>query len=159
MPCIKRSRKRFEPGAQKRRERRRLHGRRHVRRDRRRGAVVDIRRPHVERDGGDLETEPNEQQRDADEEQRTTGDRSTLRQRALSDRLEVRGPRRAIHESDTIEQERRREGAKQEVLERTLGGANAPSIDAGERVHGDRHQLDTEEHDHEVARRREQHHA
>ena len=44
-------RERLEPDAEERRERRRLHRRRHVRRDRRRRAVVDVGRPHVERRG------------------------------------------------------------------------------------------------------------
>ena len=40
------------------------------------------------------------------------------------DRGEVRRARRAVHERDAVQQERRRERAEQEVLERALGRAS-----------------------------------
>ena len=78
---------------------------------------------------------------------------------AAGDDREVRRAGRAVDERDAVQQERRGERAEQEVLERALGRAFAAAVDAGERVHRDRHQLDAEEDDHEVARRGEQHHA
>src|SRR6266540_4796181 len=48
----------LDPDSDERSERCRLDRRRHVRGNRGRRAVVDVRRPHVKRDGGDLEAEP-----------------------------------------------------------------------------------------------------
>ena len=92
-----------------------------------------------------------------DEEQRARGE--VEHGDAPGDQREVRRAGRAVHQRDAVEQERRRERAEQEVLERALGGSLAAAVDAGERVHRDRHQLDAEEDDHQVARGGEQHHA
>ena len=75
------------------------------------------------------------------------------------DPREVRRARRAVDECDAVQQKRRRECTEQEVLQRALGRPFAAAVDAGERVDRDRHQLDAEEHDHEIARGGEEHHA
>ena len=77
----------------------------------------------------------------------------------VADRREVRRPRGAVDERDPVQQEPGRERAKQEVLERGLRRARAATVHAREHVHGDRHHLDAEEHDHEVARGGHDHHA
>jgi hypothetical protein len=73
--------------------------------------------------------------------------------------VELRGPGRAVDERDAVQQEARREGAEQEVLERGLGALRAAAVEARQHVHGERHDLDAEEDHHEVARGGEQHHA
>ena len=63
-------RERGDEDAQHHDERGGLRRRRHERRDRGRSALVHVRRPHVERRGGDLEREPGEDHREPGEEER-----------------------------------------------------------------------------------------
>ena len=69
---------------------------------------------------GDLEAEADEQQRDADRRAAGSCRRSIAAMRPPIG-VEVRRAGGAVHQRDAVEQERRRERAEQEVLERALG--------------------------------------
>src|SRR5439155_24768697 len=75
------------------------------------------------------------------------------------DGREVGSSGRAVDERDPIHQKCRRKRAEQEIFDRALGRALAASIRTGEYVARNRHQLDPEEHDDEIPRRGQNHHA
>ncbi len=93
----------------------------------------------MERYGGDLETEADQQQADAGEQQRIVG--GGTRERGF-DRFELDRAGGAIDESDTVEQKAGGERAEQEVLERGFVGARVAAQEAGQRVNRDRHRLE-----------------
>ena len=68
-------------------------------------------------------------------------------------------PVSAVGERDAVEEERAREGAEQEVLERRLGARGDVAADAGQHVDRERQDLEREEDDQQIGRRRHQHHA
>ena len=109
----------------------------------------------MERHGGDLEAEPDQQQGQPGEQHHTR-----LRHEAdlHADQPDVCSAGRAIDQGDAIQQEPRRECAEQEVLERRLGGARAAPVEPREHIYGDRHELEPEEDHHEVRPRRHDHH-
>ena len=76
----------------------------------------------------------------------------------LDDR-EVGSSGRAVDERDPIHQKCRRKRAEQEIFDRALRRALAASIGTGEHIARDRHQLDSQEYDDEIPRRRQNHHA
>ena len=139
-------------------ERRRLHAGRHEAGDRRRRAFVGVGRPHVERHRRHLEREADEQQ--AERQQLHRRRRHRLRRHAA---LPMRSSRvlpvSAVGERDAVEEERARERAEQEVLERRLGRRRRVAADAGQHVDRERQHLEREEDDQQVGRRRHQHHA
>ena len=140
-----------------RRERGGLRGRGHERGDRRRRALVDVGRPHVERRGRDLEAEPDQEQRETDE-QHAVVEQHDLREE-LRDPGEVRRAGRAVDERDAVEEHRRRERAEQEVLEAGLLRREPAAVERGEHVQRDRQDLERQEDGDEVVGRRHQHHA
>ena len=149
---------RRQEDAHERGERRRLDAGGHEAGDDRRRAFVGVGRPHVERHGRHLEREADEQQAD--------GDAAAAASAAIACaaiRLPMRSSRvlpvSAVGERDAVEEERARERAEQEVLERRLGGRRRVAADAGEHVDRERQHLEREEDDEQVRRRRHQHHA
>ena len=144
--------------AQDRAERGSLGARGHEAGDRRRGALVDVGRPCVERHRTDLE-----EQADEDEE-RARDEQAVHRQRTGGDRLaevaEVDRAGVAVEQGRAEEEERRAERAEQEVLERRLLREQAAAAgEAREDVERQREHLERDEHADEVVRRREEHHA
>ncbi len=138
-------------------ERRRLGRGRHERRDGGRGALVDVRRPGLERRRADLEEQADGQHPEADEHQRLVG-------RVVADRLvdvaEVHRPGEAVGERDAVEEEGGGERAEHEVLERgLLAEQPAAAGQAAEEVQRQREHLEGHEHGDQVAGGREQHHA
>ncbi|SCD30840.1 hypothetical protein GA0115236_10067 [Streptomyces sp. IgraMP-1] len=107
--------------------------------DRGRGALVDVGRPHVERDGADLEEQPHQDQGHADQEQRVVAhrlseDRVVADQRAVYDVGDhgVRdGARVAVEQGDAEEEEGGGEGAEEEVLDRRLLRHEPPAAGQG----------------------------
>src|SRR6266700_5932550 len=96
--------------AQQRAERADQRARRHQRRDWRRGALVDVRLPGLERHRADLEQQPYPEQRDAGEEQ----DRALrARPRRRGDRREPDRPGVPVQHGHAEQEERRRERAEQ----------------------------------------------
>ncbi len=134
-----------------------LHAHRHERGDGGRRALVDVGRPRVERDRGDLEPEADQQQRDGGERQRALldGEMRELR----GDRVEQRRAEGAVGHGDAEEEEARGEGAEQEVLQRGFRRAQVGPPDAGEHVDRDRHELEAQEEDDEVVGLRHHDHA
>ena len=120
----------------------------------RRRALVDVGRPEVERHGGDLEAEPDEEQGDAGEHEGVValdGDAAGQRGDHLGD---VGGPDGAVHEGDAVQQERRGEAAEDEVLDAALGAAGLAAVARGEDVERQRHRLQPDEQHDQVVRRR-----
>ena len=133
----------------------------------RRRALVHVRQPGVERDGGDLEAEPDEQQREPGQQEggRTVAQQLRVdraRHRAdrrgeLGDAAQVRRAGRSVHERDAVEEEGRRERAEHEVLHAGFLRLGPPQMHRREHVRGDRQDLEAEEHDDQVVGRRHDH--
>ena len=75
------------------------------------------------------------------------------------DPVEVCRPRGAVDQRDPVEQERGGEGAEDEILHRRLGRGKLALEESGEHVQRERHQLERQEQDNEIAGGGEQHHA
>ena len=157
VPDVKQRRKRLEPEAEERGEGRTFYRRGHVRGDRRRRAFVSIGSPHVERCRRNLEPEADENQRDSHQQQSIVLEAEADDVRPDLD--EVSGAGCAVDERDTVQQEGGRKGAEQEILDCSFGGALGPAIDTDQHVDRDRHELDPEEHDDQVACCGEDHHS
>ena len=134
-----------------------LHAGRHERSVRCRRTFVHIRRPHVKRDGCNLEREAHEQQCQSAHQQWIRAEIARLDDRGHL--CEVRRAGRAVHQRHAVQQEASRECAEQEILQRGLGGACPAAIKPGEHVDRERHELDAEKDQHQVARADEQQHA
>ena len=111
-------------------------------------ALVDVGRPLVERTAEILNAKPT-----------TTSARPSARERvarieARPDRRESSGARGAVEQRHAVEQDRARERADQEVLERGLVAAQLAAVEAREHVDRDAHQLEAEEHREQVDRGR-----
>ncbi len=102
----------------------------------------------MERDGGHLEEEAHQQQRDAGQEEAVLSRRGE-RRRQLG---ELHRARRAVHQREAVEEEAGREGAEQEVLQRALVGRALLAHQPGEHVETDRHRLEPDEERDEAAR-------
>ena len=105
----------------------RLGRHRHERRDRGRGALIDVRRPLVEGRDRELEREPGCRERDADQDQRVVGQAGAD---ALADAVEVGRAGAAVDEREAVEERGRAEASDDQVLEariRARSGAGAPS--------------------------------
>ena len=132
----------LQRGAEQReheRERRRLRGRRDVGGDGQRGALVRVRRPHVERYGRGLETEAGDEEREAEQEGRSANHTALERR---GDGVVGRRAGGAVDEAQAVEQHRRGDAAEQHVLQPSLAG---PRVVLGERdadVQREREQLD-----------------
>ena len=146
---------------QQRAERGDLRARGHEAGDRGRRALVDVRRPGVERRGADLEQQADGEQRDAD-----AAGRPVRRRRAAPCRSragDVGQPHRAgeaVEQRDAEQEERRGERAEQEVLQRRLlrEQPTAPGQPA-QQVQRQREHLERDEHRQQVAGGGEDQHA
>ena len=142
---------------QDRAERRHLRAGRHQRGHRRRRALVDVRRPGVERRRAGLEQQPDQQQREAEEEQQVV---LLAAGRRLQDLRQVDRVGVAVQQGDAVQEERGRERAEQEVLDRRLLGQQpAPPGQPAEQVERQREHLERDEHEQQVVRADEDHHA
>ena len=135
-------------------EGRRLHADRHEGGDRRRRPLVDVGRPELERNDRRLEAECDDEQREAAEDRDPR-----CGTEPGADAVVARGPRRAVEGGDTVEQEAGRECPQDEVLERRLARRTVASMDARQHVGRERHDLDAEEQQDQVARGGHDHHA
>ena len=134
-------------------ERRGLDAGRHERGDDGRRAFVGIGRPHVERHRRDLEREADREQPDAENRQRRRR-RGALRRQRDADLLEPGRAGDRVEERDAVEEERARERAEQEILERRLGAGDAGAAEPGQHVDRERQDLERDEDDQQVGRRR-----
>ena len=117
-----------------------LGDRRQVAGDRARRTLVHIGRPEVERDGGHLEAEPDQQQRYADEQQVIGFPDGS--EEEVADPAEVRAARRAVHQCDAVEKEGRAKGAEHEVLHGRLAGGIPPPCQRDQHVQRNRQRFE-----------------
>src|SRR6185503_1571519 len=135
-------------------ERRDLRRRGHERGHRRRRALVDVWRPHVERRRRGLESEPDDDHREArDEEELVRVSRSG------GDVLEADDACGAVDERTPEEKDRRAEAPDDQVLEAGLERCDLLDRDRTEDVERDREPLEPEEHRHQVVGGDEEAHA
>ena len=102
---------------------------------RRRRALVDVGRPHVERHGGHLEGEADQQQGHPGQ-QHPVGGHHVVGQE-VGDLGEVGGAGGAVDEGDAVDEDGRGEAAQDEVLERRLPRGGPPVVEGGQHVEGD----------------------
>src|SRR5512132_3926312 len=156
-PEILLARKRGDQDAEGEHQSDRLRRGRHERRDRRRRALVDVWRPHVERRRRRLEGEPRKHHRKPGEHEAVVGEP------LLPDRArncpELQLTRRAVDEHRAEEQDGRAEAADDEVLEARFQGAHDVDLDRTEDVEADREPLQPEEQRHQVVRLHQERHA
>ena len=138
--------------AQRDDERRCLRRRRHERGHRGRRALVDVRRPHVERRRRGLEAEAGDDHREPGEQE------GVARRLGGADRGEAELPGRAVDERGAEEQHRRPERADDQVLEPRLERGLAVGVHRAEDVEADREPLEPEEEREQVPRGDEEEH-
>ena len=120
---------------------------------RRRRALIDVGRPHMERHRRDLEAEPGEQEHQAEHEADAAG------LRGGRDAGKADGAGEAIDQRGAVQQHARRQRAQHEILQAGFGRLRIIAVARGDHVERERHQLEPEiEHD-QVAGRDQHHHA
>ena len=121
---------------------------------RRRRAFVDVRSPHVERHGRDLEDEAGEHEDEAEHQPELP-----LRPRQRGgDGLEAGVAGVAVDQADAVEQDARRQRAEHEIFEARFRRAHGIAIDGGDDVERQRLQLEPEiERQHVVGRDHQEH--
>ena len=150
-----RRREAAQEDAQEHRERGGLRAHRHERGDRRGGALVDVRRPDVERHRRDLEQEAAGQQRDPHGGRR----RGLSATEDAGERREVERPGRAVDQRQPVEQDPRGQRSEHEVLRGGLVRLDLAAEVPGEDVRRERHQLEPDVDHREVDARGHRHHA
>ena len=130
------------------------------RRDRRRRALVDVGRPHVERHRGNLEAEADEQKHDAEDQPD-----AALPAPRFGDAGEVHRAGEAVNQRGAVQQHAGRQRAEDEIFQARLGRFEVVAVRGGDHVERQAHQLEPEiERDqigggnqHHHAQRRQQH--
>ena len=126
-------------------------------RDRRRRALVDVGRPHVEGHRRDLEGDADEQEHEAEDQADVL--RRPRRLGHRGDRGKARRAGEAVDEGGAVEQHARRQRAQQEVLEARLAGAQIVPADRRHHVERQALQLEAEVQRDEIVGRDHHHHA
>ena len=120
------------------------------------GALVDVRRPHVERHGRQLEGEAGDDENDADDE---AGRRGLRRGQHAGQLGELHRAGEAVGERDAVEQQARGERAQDEVFQPGFGGAELIAGEGAHDVDRQRLQLEPEIQRHQVGGAAHDHHA
>ncbi len=121
----------------------------------RRRAVVDVRNPHVERHGADLEREAGHDEHEA-EHQHLVAD--LARVHGLEDLADVERAGGAVQHREAVEQEAARHRAEHEVLHGGFGGRDVVAAQCHQRIAGEREQLQAQvDHEEVVARHHDEH--
>ena len=123
------------------------------RRDRRRRAFIDVRRPHVKRHRGDLEAEAGEQEHDAEDQAD-----AALPGRPR-DAGEVDGAGKAIDQRSAVKQHARGQRAEDEIFQAGLGRAQRAAVACRHDIERQAHQFEAEIKRNEVGRRNQHQHA
>ena len=126
--------------------------------DRRRRALIDVGRPHMERHRRDLEAEAGEQENEPEHQAQMSGTRAALGRR-LGDAGKAHRAGEAVDQRRAVKQHARGQGAQDEIFEPRLGRAHGIAIDGGDHVEREAHQLEPEIERDQVGRRDEHHHA
>ena len=116
---------------------------------RRRGAVVDVGGPGVERHGRHLEPEAHDDQPDPGVEH-ALGQVDLGEERG--DLVDAGRPGGPVDQGDAVQEDGRREGAEHEVLHGRLARLAAAAVVPGHHVERQRQDLETEEDDQEIVR-------
>ena len=124
--------------------------------DRRRRALVDVGRPHVERHRRTFEGEPHRDEDDADDE--TDRRRASVGEK-LRQHVEIGGAGEAVDQRRAVEQHARGERAQNEIFEPGLGRALAVAREAGHDIERQALQLEREIERDQIVRRHHHHHA
>ena len=124
--------------------------------DRRRRALIDVGRPHVERHGRDLEEQAGKNEHHADDQ---PGRCRRRRGQQLGELREIHRAGEAVDQRDAIQQQARGERAEDEILQPGLGRAQLVAREGGQHVERQRLQFEPEIQRHHVGRRDHQHHA
>ena len=142
---------------QRQRQRRRLRRRRQPSRYRNWRAFVNVRRPHVERNRRQLESEPGENHPEADYD---SGRQPAVRRRQNPRHLvEPRSPHKPVYLAYPVQQQRRRHRAQQNVLRPRLVRLRIVAVERRQYVQPQAKQLKRYVRRKQLARRRNQHHA
>ena len=121
-------------------------------------ALVDVRRPEMERRGGDLEAEADRRGDDGDQQQRIqrrTGGRVDRGGNAR----QAGGVRQAVEQAEAEEQKGRRHSAEEEIFQRGFRGSRALLVERGEDVEREAQQFQRDENHQQILGADEEHHA
>ena len=124
--------------------------------DRRGRAFVDIRRPHVERHGGDLEGEAGDDEHEADNQPWRAVRRIGQH---LGDLAELHGAGKAVDQGNAVQQKPRRQRPQDKKFQPGLGAAQLVAGEGGEHVGRQRLQFQPEIERHQVGGRGHHQHA
>ena len=123
------------------------------RRHRRRRALIDVGRPHMERHRGDLEAEAGEQKHQAEDQPDAAHLPPTLRDAGEADRAGE-----AVDQRRAVEQHSRRQRAEHEIFQPRFGRAQRVAVARGDHIERQAHQFEAEiERDQIVGRDQHQH--
>ncbi len=129
---------------------------RHIGGDGGRGALIDVRRPHVEGHGGRLEAETHDDQGHPDHEHGGQGEFPGHDKAGNVTDVEDAG--RRINQRHAVKQKGRGKSAEKEVLEGGLGRPAVAAQEPAEDIDGDGHELQADEDGDEMVRRDHDHH-
>ena len=124
--------------------------------DRRRRALIDVGRPHVERHGRDLEGKAGDQEDEAEDEAEARP-RPPVSAAAISGKAGRAGE--AIDQRGAIEQHARGQRAEDEIFEAGFGGAGVVAVDGGDDIERQRLQFEAHIERDEIVGRDHHHHA
>ena len=147
---------RAEEDSQQECERRGLRGDGKVRGNRSRRALISVRRPHVEGNGGNLEQQPDRGGGHHEEHHRIPG---LARGDGDSDDGQLGGARNSVHQRKAIGQEAAGKGAEDQILHGRLVRSPLPAQEPDHDVETQRHQLQSDEQRDQIRAGRQEKHA
>ena len=124
--------------------------------DRGGGAFVDVRGPHVERDGRDFEAQAGDDEDNPDGE---AGRGEFGVGHGFGDVVEGHAAGEAVDQGDPVQQQARGQGTENEVFQASLGGTALIAGEGGQHIDRQAHQFEAEIQRHQAAGRDHQHHA
>ena len=128
-------------------------GRGKERRHRGRRAFIDVRRPHVERHGGNLEAEAGEQKNQAEDQP------DAAMRRGLRDAGKTHRAGKTVNQRRAVEQHSRRQRAEHEIFQSGFGRAQRIAMAGGDHVERQAHQFEAEIERDQIGGRDQHHHA
>ena len=138
------------------RPRRRLHRHRHEPRHASRSAFVRVRRPLVERDGGNLEHQAHHGCKQRDDQHGIVRIHPPHR---IPDDSQVRAARQSVKQRQSVGKDARRKRSQQQVLQRRFIRPAVAPQKSDQDVRGNRHQLQADEDQHNIEPGSHAHHA
>ena len=120
--------------------------------------LVDIRRPEVEREGGDLKAKANHRGDDGDQQkrvQRRTG--GSRRMNCVGNARQAGRIRQAIEQAEAEQQKRGGHSAEEKIFQRGFRGVRAMLVERGEDVEGQAQQFERNENHQQILRADQEH--